>query len=149
MSGHPSAQMQYKRLVRSIRIFSHGSEGMDLVSEPQDVDANLPWATELVLVGTMWVDLGSGISGTPGGLIECTVLGVKGDISCTGATSFVGGGLVENETGGVLAEAEPENSEVTPTVKCTSPLGEGEGLVFNDVAGLGTSSAGTLSISEP
>lgn len=106
---------------------------------------NLPWQTELELVGTMWVDLITNAAGNPGYLVECTVFGIKGDVSCTANS----GGLVENETGGVLAEFEPENEEVSKKAKCTTPLGEGEGLVFNETDGLITSTSGTVSISEP
>lgn len=108
---------------------------------------NLPWVTLLVLVGTMWVDLIEETPGLglPGYLVECTVLGIKGDVSCVGNS----GGLVENETGGVLAEFEPENEEVSAKATCSTPLGAGEGLVFSETDGLITSSGGTVSISEP
>ncbi|HEY5194249.1 MAG TPA: hypothetical protein VIJ39_10315 [Solirubrobacteraceae bacterium] len=103
---------------------------------------NLPWKTELVLVGTAYDDLISNAAGNPGYLIECTVLGIKADISCTGNT----GTLVENETGGVLSEFRPTEETISPKGTCTTPLGNGENLVF--LGGLSTSTAGTLSVIE-
>lgn len=106
---------------------------------------NLPWKTELELVGTVWDDLieNSG-AGAPGYLVECTVFGIKTDTSCTGNS----GGLVENETGGVLGEFRPTEETISAPASCSGPLGSGVGLVFSDAAGLTTSTGGTVSVSE-
>jgi len=104
----------------------------------------LPWKTLLVLIvnekgAEVFDDLIT--TATAGYLVECKVLGIKADISCVGAT----GGLVENGASDVLSEFVLTDGIVTPLAKCSTPLGEGEGLLGG--AGLTTSTAGTLTVS--
>jgi hypothetical protein len=111
-------------------------------SEPLVEAKNLPWKTELVLIGTAFVELvlGSVETSPPGYLAECTVLGVKIDDLCTGVT----GAELKNITGGVEETFEENNEEITPAGNCTFG-GAKQGLVWGSLTD--TSEGGTLSVS--
>jgi len=118
-------------------------EAHSTCTNPVDVEAiNLPWATEVVLSGTTFVDLifSSG-AGTPGYIVDCnTIIGLVED-TCTGNT----GAILANATGGVLGEFSESNEAITVPANCTQG-GEKQGLLQAD--GLTTSASGTLSLSE-
>jgi len=105
---------------------------------------NLPWETtvELNLYETgleEFVDLLTNSGSNPGFLVECKILGIKGDASCTGNTAS----RLENGASDVLNNFTEEEVEA---VKCTTPLGEGTGVLVS-TGGLTESSEGTLSVS--
>ena len=111
---------------------------------------NLPWKTELLLethggVSEFIDDFTSdnGVAGAkPGYKVDCTVLGVLLEDTCTGEPKA----LLENETGGVLGTFD-ENGEINPPGDCTLSEGLHEGLIVG--TGLTThTGGGTLSVSE-
>ena len=110
---------------------------------------NLPWKTELLLethggVSEFIADFTSdnGVAGAkPGYTVDCTVLGVLVEDTCTAEPK----GLLENETGGVLATFD-ESEEINPPGSCTLG-GEKSNLVIGTSLTTHTG-GGTLSVSE-
>ena len=107
---------------------------------------HLPWKTELLLeahggVSEFIDDFTSDGNGAPGYTLDCSVLGVLTEDTCTGGPKA----LLENETGGVLGTFD-ENEEINPPGSCVLG-GEKSGLVIGTGLTVHTS-GGTLSISE-
>jgi len=109
-------------------------EGCETTSTATAQATNLPWETELVLVGEKVRDL---VKGKPGYDAECLVFGVKVLDECTGETSY---GLENMATeSDVLALADAMTNE--PEATCTqskeaSGLLEGELLIYDLVENL-------------
>jgi len=112
---------------------------------------NLPWTTLVELIinekhEEVFVDLfveGTPSTKKPGYLVECSILGIKGDATCEGES----GALLENGTSDVTSNFVSDKI-VTNRAKCTNPLGGGEGLLESS-NGLTESAEGTLSVSSP
>jgi hypothetical protein len=96
---------------------------------------NLPWATLLILMenGEFLDEISSSGAGNPGYLVECKVVGIKIDDTCTGSTQT----QEKNVTGGVEGIFN-ESETITPAGSCTVG-GSGQGLVV----GKGTSTSPT------
>ena len=111
---------------------------------------NLPWKTELLLethngVSEFMDDFTSdnGVAGVkPGYTVDCIVLGVLVEDTCTGEPKA----LLENVTGGVLGTFD-ENAEINPPGECTLSSGLKEGLVIGTGLTVHTG-GGTLAVSE-
>jgi hypothetical protein len=105
---------------------------------------NLPWETKFELITyetglEEFVDLITNAGKNPGFLMECKILGIKGDASCTGETKT----RLENGVSDVLNNFTEEEVEA---VECTTPLGKGTGTLVS-TGGLTESSEGTLQVS--
>jgi hypothetical protein len=111
------------------------------VQDPTAEALGLPWKTELLLEGTIFLDdiIGTLAGGAAGWLVTCLIFGATASEECT----VVGGSAdIDNETGGVLALFSPLFSK---NANCTNFLGvketevgvvEGEILILAKEAGL-------------
>jgi hypothetical protein len=94
---------------------------------------NFPWDTEVILVTAGETDLfrdriNNGGKGAPGFEMECHMLGIKFNDTCTGNT---GVSLTNVAGASVEAKFSNENTEVTPLLNC-SVGGMGEGYLLNE-----------------
>jgi hypothetical protein len=114
---------------------------------PEVEAVNLPWSLQVEQVGTTFSSaIKSTVTAGAGWLVECTVLGVKVDDTCTTQEGLV---LLENETTGLL-HVLFEPTVAKEFANCTvggKEEGLVEGLFYLHFLGAGTEELETLAVS--
>jgi hypothetical protein len=112
---------------------------------------NLPWTTELLLVGGVALDdilKGSGVVGKPGYLVECEPMaGLKVDDTCTSETSSadIDNNATEGDVVALFNEAIAETEAATCSAAAPT---EHTGLVVGEVLILAATAGLTIAWSE-